>query len=67
MMKLGDMIVSMVRLVFGLTILGTLVFFGYCLYDRSMDFGLAAGDVAAMWQGVWANVVDAYASVVSKA
>lgn len=67
MMKLGDMIFSMVRLVSGLTGLGTLVYFGYCLYDRGMDFSLAAGDVAAMWQGVWANVREAYASLVLKA
>lgn len=50
-------ILTNLRYLVGLAIIGTLVFFGYLLYNNGMNIDLAFSEVSAFWLLAWDWVV----------
>lgn len=46
-------LVSNLRLILTLAVLGTFGFFGYLMYHNGLDVSLAFGEVKGLWLSVW--------------
>lgn len=46
-------IVTNLKSLIGIAAIGTIVFFGYLLYNNGMNIDLAFGEVAVFWLSMW--------------
>lgn len=58
-------ILSNLKSLVGVAIIGTLVFFGYLLYSNGLNIELAVGDVTAFWLSMWEWAMRGWAWVVA--